>query len=107
MIRGTTPTFSITIRDPGGLDLTRAANVYVTIEQGRVQITKTGEDLEVSPASVQCRLTQEEALSFAEGKADIQLNWTAANLLDGSLRRCATKVARVMVDKQLLDEVVG
>lgn len=107
MIRGTTPTFTITIKDPGELDLTRAENVYFTVEQDRVSVTKTGDDLEVLTAAVKCWLTQEEALRFAEGKAEAQLNWTAVNATDGTLRRGATKPFQVRIDRQLLDEVIS
>lgn len=42
--RGTTPTLMLTFKE-ANLDLTEAANVYVTFQFGPTQLTKTGEDL--------------------------------------------------------------
>lgn len=48
MIRGTTPTFILKLKD-ASVDLTKAANVYVSFSQGNIKIIKSGDDLTVSP----------------------------------------------------------
>ena len=104
MIRGTTPTDTINIKNPGDLDLRNAIEVFVTIRQGQVELTKTGEDIEVAKASVSYCLTQNESLRFKEGKAEAQINWT---YMDGQGRkRGATKWLPVNVDRQLLERVI-
>lgn len=104
MIRGTTPTDIITIKNPGDLDLRNALEVFVTIRQRQVTLTKTGEDIEVEKASVSYCLTQTESLRFQEGKAEAQINWTYMD--DGGKKRGATKWLPVTIDKQLLERVI-
>lgn len=104
MIRGTTPTDTITIKNPGDLDLRNALEVFVTIRQGQVTLTKTGENIEVEKASVSYCLTQTESLRLQEGKAEAQINWTYMD--DVGKKRGATKWLPVNIDRQLLERVI-
>lgn len=105
MIRGTTPTFTMTIRK-ASVDLSKADHVYVTIRQDETLITKSGDDLVVEENQVACWLTQEESLRLAEGNAELQINWTY-NSSDNTVRRGATKVRNITIDKQLLQKVIS
>ena len=107
MIRGTTPTFTLTLCKDCDVDLNLAENVYFTISQGERTVTKTAEDgLNISDGNtVSVFLTQRESSPFADGKADVQLNWTYRDE-SGALRRAATKVTQIMIDKQLLGRVI-
>lgn len=107
MIRATTPTFTFTIRSDT-LDLSSAANIYVSLAQGnRFYLEKTGEDIEMTPPrTVAVWLTQEESLQLIERvPLECQINWT---YLDASqnVRRAATKWKNITVDKQLLKRVI-
>lgn len=104
MIRGTTPTDTITIKNPGDLDLRNALEVFVTIRQGQVTLTKTGENIEVEKASVSYCLTQTESLRFQEGKAEAQINWIYTD--NEGRKRAATKWLTIMIDRQLLERVI-
>lgn len=105
MIRGTTPTFTFTIRN-NDVDLTEANNVYVSLVQGNKEIVKTGEDLEIAARTVSVWLTQTESMSLAEGSnAEVQINWTYIDMND-TTRRAATKVKAIPINKQLLRRVV-
>lgn len=104
MIRATTPTLTLRIINNPDIDLTQATNVYVTIASPVSTITKTGPDVEVEAQSVSCWLTQEETLSFRQGDAEVQLNWTYADA-DGT-KRAATRIKKVNIGRQLLPEVV-
>lgn len=104
MIRGTTPTDTIRIKNPGDLDLTTVDEVYVTIRQGVYTITKTGEDIEVAKAAVSYSLTQQESLRFKVGEAEAQINWIYTN--NEGRKRAATKWLTIMIDKQLLERVI-
>ena len=104
MIRGTTPVDTITIRNPGDLDLTEMLEVYVTIRQDGVPLTKTGADITVEKAAVSYCLTQQESLQFREGEAEAQINWTY--MAGQEKRRGATKWLKVRIDRQLLDRVL-
>ena len=107
MIRGTTPTFTFTIKSQT-VDLTEAENVYVTIRQGATEITKTGSDLQVSQRSVDVFLDQEESLKLKENtSAEVQINWTYLDSGDNTtVRRAATKVKSIQIDRQLLKRVI-
>lgn len=101
MIRGTTPTFQLKLKDET-VDLTQTNNVYVTFSQQNVKINKDGEDLDVFPHQVDVYLTQEESLKFkADANIDIQLNWTYD---DGS--RACTNIISIYVGKNLIGKVL-
>lgn len=101
IIRGTTPTFVLKINDPT-VDLTLAENVYASFTQGKsVNITKTGESLDIQPHQVAVYLSQEETLKFIEGVIEIQLNWTYNNAA-----RAATRIANVEISKNLIGRVI-
>lgn len=106
MIRGTTPTFMLKIKNES-VDLSAANNVYFTIGQGAKSITKTDQDLEIPDGrTVMVFLNQEESLSLRDGQmAEIQLNWTYLDK-DGNTRRAATRVKEIMLEKQLIRAVI-
>lgn len=100
MIRGTTPTFVLTLEDEN-VDLTLAENVYVTFSQLPLVITKTGDDLEVSKNEVDVYLSQEETLSFVASTLEIQVNWTYS---EG--KRASSDIARIHLERNLINEVL-
>ena len=97
--RGTTPTLVLTFDDPI-LDLTTAAEVYVTFKQDANKITKTGENLEVEAKKISVFLSQRETLSFTDGVVEIQANWI------GNGKRAASEIYQFYFSRQLLDEVL-
>ena len=105
MIRATTPTLTLTIKDDS-VDLTQAKAVYVTLEQGQsFSVTKTGSDLSVTEQTVECWLSQEETLSLKAGQPLlVQINWLYD--VNGVTHRAATTVGSVYVSGQLLTEVI-
>ena len=96
----TTPTFTLTFTEQT-LDLTQAANVYVTFKSGMYTLTKTGDALTVQAKSIGVHLTQKETAKFRGGRVKIQANWTTA--LGG---RAASEVVQYDIDEQLLMAVV-
>ena len=110
MIRGTTPTFTFTIRpkrQTDTIDLTEAEHIYLTILQGRTEIEKTEEDMEITANTVEVWLTQDESLKLVEGgnSCEVQINWTYLDAND-TVRRAATLVKSIPISKQLLRRVV-
>ena len=83
MRRGTTPTITINVTG----ETFENSTMYVTIEQSSLQITKTGDDVEIYPTESGCTvalfLTQEETLQFAKGSARLQIRWITS---DGAVR---------------------
>lgn len=105
MIRGTTPSLTLTISGTG-VNLSSANNVYVTLSNGLHTITKTGSDLAISATQVICYLTQAESLTFSEGRdVLVQVNWTYTD--GGATKRAATITQAIEVTKQLLPEVIS
>lgn len=103
MIRGTTPTFRLTIS--GDVDLTKAEHIWITIKQPNVEIQLTEGDYElVSEKVIDCWLTQEESLKLTESaKAKLQVNWTYPVTEQGTLpSRAATRVKEIMIGEQLI-----
>lgn len=100
MIRGTTPTFKLRLKDTS-IDLTKADNIYVSFSQKSVRLMKSGEDLEVNGNEVDVYLTQEESLKFVDGEVEIQINWTYD---DGS--RACTNIVTINVSKNLIGRVL-
>lgn len=64
MRRGTTPTHRFGV----DLDLTNATEVYLTYEQGALELEKTKDDMDITPEEVTVHLTQAETLAFIENK---------------------------------------
>ena len=104
MIRGTTPTFRLTIT--GGVDLHAADHIYITIKQGPVTLELTDYDLTADNV-LECYLTQEQSLQLNEGmKSKIQVNWTYPEDNDGIVKRAATVVKEITIGEQLLRKVL-
>lgn len=106
MIRYTTPSISLTIED---IDLTDK-EVYVTLQQGNLKMTKSGADLAINvtpvgesyESNISFTLTQEESAMFDYSRSCIiQANW-----IDASGVREATDIQNVSVMRNLLDEVI-
>lgn len=108
MIRGTTPTLTLRIKNGGpDLDLTQASGVYVTIRQNGKIITKTGDDITIAAKTVSCWLTQEESLSLREqSQAEVQLNWTYYDAVHDTNRRAATIPKVMNILRQTYPEVL-
>lgn len=99
MVQATTPTFILTL--PQDVDLSLAHNVYFTITQGKLAVTKSGEDLSIDENEVSVFMPQEETVLFAAGQCSLQLNWTYQNG-----ERCCTNIVTVEVQKNLVNEVL-
>lgn len=106
MINYTTPTISLTVE---GVDLS-GMDVYVSLEQGQKELTKTGDSLIIEPiigdettdTSIVFTLTQEESASFDFGKSvSVQVNF-----INSSGARDATEIKTIGVMRNLLDEVI-
>ena len=99
MRRYTTPTLSLVVE---GVDLT-GMHVYVTISQGRTELTLTNvtTSFESSNTVISIALTQEQTERFRVGEAQVQVNWVG-----GDGHRNATTIGRMQVDDNLLRRVV-
>lgn len=109
-IRGTTPTFTITL---SGINLSEDYRVFVTIDQNGIQLTKSNTDDESMLISseenedgemvttLNLSLTQEETLLFKVGGADVQLKW-----IDKTGNVSASDIGEVTFTKALLEDVI-
>ena len=106
MINYTTPTITLTVV---GVDLSEQ-EVYVSLEQNSVELTKTGNDLMITTETVQqvttstitFVLTQAESAAFAYAKpVNVQVNW-----IDALGIRDATDIQSIPVMRNILDEVL-
>lgn len=98
----TSPPLGVLVK---GVDITEY-NAYVTIEQLDVEFTISGNDLSMTATDdgteVTFSLTQEQAGQFSPKlPAEIQVNW-----MEGNVRK-ATKITKVSVYNNLLDEVIS
>lgn len=99
MVQATTPTFVLTF--PGSVDPGDMENVYFSLVQNTVNITKTSPDITISGQSVHVTLSQVDTVRLVPGAAKIQLNWTYPN---GS--RACSQIVQITVTENLLEEVV-
>lgn len=106
MINYTTPSISLTVE---GKDWS-AMDVYVTLEQGCIELTKTGTDLtittetheQITDTNIIFVLSQEESAKFAfNSSVAVQVN-----AIDSNGVREATEIKTVGVMRNLLDEVI-
>ena len=107
MINYTTPSISLTVENR---DLT-SQDVYVTLEQGNIELTKTGADLvittdthnQITDTNIVFVLSQEESAMFAfNASVAVQVNW-----INSSGVREATDIKVIGVMRNLLDEVIA
>ena len=107
MIQYTTPTISLTVE---GVDLT-SQEVYVSLEQGTTELTKSGTALTLDSETIgrttntliSFVMSQEESASFRYNlPVNIQVNW-----INSSGVRSATEIKSIPVMKNLLDEVIS
>ena len=97
-------TYAIDIEsDDHTLDLTAFPYLYVTLEQGTMQKTFSGDRLDIWPSKYELTvtLTQEESLSFKPGAVQVQLNWLVSDG-KGGFYRDGTDQAPIIFEKQLL-----
>lgn len=105
MIRYTTPILPLEVE---GIDLTQNEDVYVTLEQGCIELTKKDDlsmsyDSETNITSISFMLTQEETAAFSLAKAvDVQVNF-----INEAGIRDATNIATIPVMRNLLDKVIN
>lgn len=101
MRRGTTPTITIRVI---GEDFD-GSTLYVTLEQGALELTKSGSDVLVTPtetgSTVAIFLTQEETLMFTKGTARIQIRW-----INSSGVADASPIKNIEVNPILLEGVI-
>ena len=97
--RFTTPVLILTFEEEE-LDLTTAKNVYVTFRSGIRDVTKTGDDLQVSEKQIGVSLTQADTGRFGTS-VEVQANWTA----EGGVRY-QSNIVELPVDRNILERVV-
>ena len=106
MINYTTPSISLVVES---VDLT-GNDVYVSLEQGSHELTKTGSDLIITTdthgqqtdTEIVFTLSQTESAAFNFGKSvSVQVNW-----INASGVRDATEIKTIGVMRNLLDEVI-
>ena len=98
--RYSTPKFTLDFAGDQ-IDLTQATSVYVTFTQEKMELTKTGEDLDVQETKIIVWLTQEETAKFRVGELEIM-----ANMMIGG-KRVPGEIRRVEMTKNLLNEVIS
>lgn len=72
MRRGTTPVVKATIK---GIEVSELQSLYLTFDQGDVQITKEKDDITIDEETntIKCQLSQSDTLEFGDGNVKIQL----------------------------------
>lgn len=106
MIRGTTPTFTFTLKNHS-INLNEALTVIATLKQSGKRIDISGDRLVINGYVVSLWLTQQESLKLTEGvPVSIQLNWTYENPTGGSPRRAATIPKWIDIDEQFYERVI-
>lgn len=110
MIQATTPTLIFRVKnkaDGTPIDLSIADEVYVTIRQGMLTLTKSGDDVSVDVNVVSVWLSQKESLRLSpKAPAKVQINWTYTDQISGKKQRAAAKVKDIKIDEQLLQRVI-
>lgn len=104
MINYTTPTITLIVES---VDLTDGQDVYVTLQQGNFELTKSGDDLTMTldgeDTTIRFTLTQEQSAAFRfNASVGLQVNW-----INASGVRDATEIKTIGVMRNLLDEVIA
>lgn len=106
MIRYTTPMLPLEVV---GADLTQNQDVYVTMVQDSVKLTKTNNELsitydaEADMSIISYSLTQKESAAFdLDGPVLVQVNF-----INQAGKRDATSIAKIGMMRNLLDKEVN
>lgn len=99
IVRGTTPTFRLTL--PSTVNLDRVRDAYVTFCRNGIAITKEIDSAVIERNVIIVSLTQEETLKLGAGTVEIQVNWITARGI-----RTASSIATYEFTRQLLPEVL-
>lgn len=97
MRRGSSKPLLITVT---GADVSLFSDIWVTLKQGTVVLTKKKNELSIESNSISVPLTQEETLKFSSGKLLCQIKYNY-NGVDG------TDVLRVEVKDMLDEDIMG
>ena len=104
MINYTTPTLYARVKN---IDFTIGYDAYVSLEQGDVQLDKSGDDLTLEldgeDTLISFTLTQKESAAFDFGsKVYVQIN-----IIDQNNVRAATGIKQIPVMRNLLDKEIS
>lgn len=99
MRRGTTPTLKLTL----DIDLDLLEDIYVTLYQSGIILTKFNDDIEIYPDDklIKVRLTEKETMSFKPTAVKIQLRATTKS--GGSI---ATDIVTLPMNDILYNEYI-
>lgn len=72
MRRGTTPAIKVRLK---GIELSTLQSLYLTFEQGNIELTKNLDDvtIDASDNSLSVTLSQQETLGFNDGDVKVQI----------------------------------
>ncbi len=99
IVQATTPTFIFRI--PEHIDLSNLRNIEFSLTQGKYELNKSNDAIEVDGHRVRVWLSQSDTLPLKKGSAIIMLNWTYA---DGN-RDCSKKY-QLTVEDNLFAEIM-
>lgn len=101
-VRGTTPEYTLTLE---GYDLT-GKTVYVTLAQGGVKTTLTGDRLTIvadeSGSTIAFSLTQAETLRYKVGEVEVQVK-----CIDDQGEVDASGIGQLTIDRALLEREIS
>ena len=98
MTRGGTPTFVVELDN---VDISKIKQIYATIKQDKITITKKMSSMTVLNGTISFTLTQQETLRFIGGKAQLQLR-----LLTNDNKVLCTDIFDIKVLPVLSGEVI-
>lgn len=101
--RGSTPTyvFRLAERFRSEINLLSANHVYVTFEQGKNELQKKDNQLELTADTITLSLTQTETLSFKKGTLSIEINITFNDGGRAISQTCEDMVVESVEDREL------
>lgn len=113
MVRGTTPTIVLTVKDAEAIS--QATDVWVTFEQGSTEITRKwkrdaedNDGIAVTGNIVTVKLSQDDTLSLAKGSVSVQIKMLADDEDDTTKydEVGATEIKKLRVEEILNEDVM-
>ena len=113
MVRGTTPTIVLTVKDAEAIS--QATDVWVTFEQGSTEITRKwkrdaedNDGIAVTGNIVTVKLSQDDTLSLANGQVSVQIKMLAGDEDDTTKydEVGATEIKKLRVEEILNEDVM-
>ena len=99
MIQGTTPVITCILENASDIIQNSNGNLYMSISQGPIVLTKQKEDLVIEENKISTKLTQKNTLMFKPGEVKIQIKGKTSDGIVWATSICVADITEILCKK--------